>query len=69
MLIFGVVREYQTKALAAPLYAALIRNAQRLGYRECEMSWLLEDNVLMNRSLEALGGARYKTYRMYETGL
>ena len=30
------------------------------------MSWVLEDNVLMNRSIEALGGKRYKTYRIYE---
>jgi hypothetical protein len=30
------------------------------------MSWVLEDNVLMCRSIEALGGTRYKTYRIYE---
>jgi hypothetical protein len=26
----------------------------------------LEDNVLMNRSLEVMGARRYKTYRLYE---
>ena len=33
---------------------------------DCEMSWILEDNVLMNRSLEAMGAKRYKTYRIYD---
>ena len=26
----------------------------------------LEDNVLMNRSLEVMGAKRYKTYRIYD---
>jgi hypothetical protein len=30
------------------------------------MSWVLEDNRLMNRSIKAVGGRRYKTYRIYE---
>ena len=32
-----------------------------LGFGDCEMSWILEDNVLMNRSLEVMGAKRYKT--------
>ena len=44
----------------------LVRNARKLGYGDCEMSWILEDNVLMNRSLEVMGAKRYKTYRIYE---
>ena len=36
------------------------------GIGDCEMSWILEDNVLMNRSLEVMGAKRYKTYRIYE---
>ena len=43
-----------------------VRNARKLGYGDCEMSWILEDNVLMNRSLEVMGAKRYKTYRIYE---
>jgi hypothetical protein len=44
----------------------LVRNARKLGYGDCEMSWILEDNVLMNRSLEVMGAKRYKAYRIYE---
>ena len=66
VLALGVVEEYRTAGVAAAFYAALIRNGRRRGYDLCEMSWILEDNVLMNRSLEAMGARRYKTYRIYE---
>ncbi len=66
VLVLGVVEEYRTAGVAAGFYAELFRQAVRLGYRDCEASWILEDNTLMNRSAEALGGKRYKTYRIYE---
>lgn len=66
VLILGVLEEYRATGVAATLYAALFRNGLRAGYREGEFSWVLEDNVMMNRSLEALGARRYKTYRIYE---
>ena len=58
--------EQVVAGVAAGFYATLIREAQRLGYGDCEFSWVLEDNILMNRSIEGLGARRYKTYRLYE---
>ena len=66
VMALGVVEEFRTAGVAAGFYATLIRQAQRLGYGECEFSWVLEDNILMNRSIESLGARRYKTYRLYE---
>lgn len=66
VLALGVVEEYRASGLAAGFYATLVRNARKLGYGDCEMSWILEDNVLMNRSLEVMGAKHYKTYRIYE---
>jgi GNAT superfamily N-acetyltransferase len=66
IVALGVVEEYRTAGVAAGFYAALIRNAARLNYGLSEMSWILEDNVLMNRSLKAMGAKKYKTYRIYE---
>ena len=66
VLALGVVEEYRASGLVAGFYATLVRNGRELGYGDCEMSWILEDNVLMNRSLEAMGAKRYKTYRIYE---
>jgi GNAT superfamily N-acetyltransferase len=66
VMALGVIEEFRTAGVAAGFYATLIRQAQRLGYGDCEFSWVLEDNILMNRSIEALGAKRYKTYRLYE---
>jgi GNAT superfamily N-acetyltransferase len=66
VLALGVVEEFRPSGLAAAFYANLLRNARKLGMGDCEMSWILEDNVLMNRSLEVMGAKRYKTYRIYE---
>ncbi len=66
VVALGVVEEYRTVGVAAGFYAELIRNARQLGYGLSEMSWILEDNVLMNRSLKAMGAIKYKTYRIYE---
>jgi hypothetical protein len=66
VLALGVVEEYRASGLAAGFYATLVRGARSLGFGDCEMSWILEDNVLMNRSLEVMGAKRYKTYRIYD---
>jgi GNAT superfamily N-acetyltransferase len=66
VLALGVVEEYRASGLAAGFYATLVQNARKLGFGDCEMSWILEDNVLMNRSLEVMGAKRYKTYRIYD---
>jgi GNAT superfamily N-acetyltransferase len=66
VMALGVIDEFRTAGVAAGFYATLIRTAQRLGYGDCEFSWVLEDNILMNRSIESLGARRYKTYRLYE---
>jgi hypothetical protein len=67
VIALGVTEEYRTTGVAAGFYATLVRNALKLGYDgECEMSWILEDNTLMNRSAELMGVKRYKTYRIYE---
>ena len=66
VVALGVVPEHRASGVAAAFYACLVENAKKLGYQRCEMSWILEDNVLMNRSLEVMGAKRYKTYRIYE---
>jgi len=66
VMALGVIDECRTAGVAAGFYATLIKSAQRLGYGDCEFSWVLEDNILMNRSIVSLGARRYKTYRLYE---
>lgn len=66
VVLLGVREEFRTAGVAAGLYTEIIRRGLRLGYQDCEMSWILDDNILMIRSMELLGGKRYKTYRIYE---
>src|ERR1041385_6415231 len=66
VLALGVIESYRTSGVAAAFYANLVRNAQKLGYGDCEMSWILEDNVLMNLPLSVMRAKGYKTYRIYE---
>ena len=44
----------------------MAKEAFRKGYKRCEMSWILEDNAMMNRITQRIGGEIYKTYRIYE---
>jgi GNAT superfamily N-acetyltransferase len=66
VLALGIEKQYQSSGVGAAFYATLVQNARKLGYGDCEMSWILEDNKLMNRALEVMGAKRYKTYRIYD---
>ncbi len=65
-LIGGVMREYRETGIIAVLYYETEMANLRLGYEWCELGWNLEDNELINRFDEAIGGKLYKKYRIYE---
>jgi hypothetical protein len=53
---------------------SLILETMRTGieefdYQGAELSWTLEDNTLVNRMIERVGGRRYKTYRIFSKEL
>lgn len=45
------------------------KEALEMGYKQIELSWILEDNLPMRRINESLGAKPYKTYRIYEKAL
>lgn len=65
LMMAGIEEEYQKKGLDALLYLESARNARDLGYRDSEISWLLEDNILVIRAAEMMGGTLSKKYRLY----
>jgi GNAT superfamily N-acetyltransferase len=67
--LLGLAPDYQNLGLAAVLYEEIFRRGTALGYRGAEFSWILEDNQMANRAGQAMGGRRYKTYRIYEMSL
>ncbi len=69
ILLLGVRPQYQRRGIETLLYVEVFRRGWHLGYRRAEMSWILEDNHLMQKGVEAMGGRRYKTYRIWQREL
>jgi len=69
----GVRRRYHDTLLGAALVFAVIKEIQepalKLGIREIELSWILEDNKGMRNIIESMTGRIYKTYRIYSKQL
>ena len=61
------VRKYA--ALSVFLYAEMNEGAKRLGFREGELGWTLEDNGRVNAGIQMMGARLYKTYRVYERAI
>jgi ribosomal protein S18 acetylase RimI-like enzyme len=69
VLTLGVKQAYRSKGLESALLIEGLKVGFDAGVRESEASWILEDNVMMCRVLEAIGGRPYKRYRIYERTL
>jgi GNAT superfamily N-acetyltransferase len=66
ILLLGVKHSFQKKGIEGLLYIEIFKRGTRRGYPQGECSWILENNLLMQHGIEAMGGKRYKTYRIYE---
>jgi len=69
LITLGIKQGYRRRGIDAVLYLDTIRIARELGYEGGEISWTLEDNHLVNRAIESMGGRRSKTYRIFERDL
>jgi len=66
VVAMGVKPAYRKRGLEAVLFAQGLRALLRAGFETAELSWILEENVLVQRATEIFGANRYKTYRLYE---
>jgi hypothetical protein len=66
VLTMGVKEQYRKKGIEGMLYLESFKAAMRKGYERAEMSWVLEDNTLMQKGCMLMGGKLYKKYRIYE---
>lgn len=69
VMLLGIKPDFQKKGVEGLLYVETFRNGIKKGYHRAECSWILEENVLMQHGIEAMGGKRNKTYRIYEIPL
>ena len=65
LIALGVVEKYRRSGIAEMLVLRIIEEAMIKRGITGELSMTLEDNVMINRFLEAIGAERYKTYRIY----
>ena len=65
VMLLGVKHAFQKKGVEGLLYFETFRRGTQKGYFQAECSWILEKNLLMQHGIEAMGGKRYKTYRIY----
>ena len=68
-IALGIVGGWQKRGIAPILIVEAYDRVRRRGYKEGELSWVLEDNHLMNNTIENLGFELYKRYRIYQQAL
>jgi len=66
VITMGGILEFQNLGLGSIFLDEIYRRGPAAGFPTGEMSWVLENNVMMNRAAELIGGRRTKTYRIYE---
>jgi len=73
LIILGIRKKWRNvrkyAALSAFMYAEMNEGGKKLGIREGELGWTLEDNGRVNAGILTMGAKRYKTYRVYEKSI
>ena len=68
-ILMGVLEEYRNSGIETAMYAELVERCCELGFREVEMSLIVENNHAMRNSLKHFPLKIYKTYRIFEKQL
>lgn len=66
VITMGVIKEYQGRGIDTLFYYHQYKNGLPKKLFRGEFSWVLENNTMMIRVAEMLGGRIYKTYRLYD---
>jgi GNAT superfamily N-acetyltransferase len=69
LILLGIRSDYRRRGIDSLLFVATKRAALEQGYFHGEIGWTLEDNVLVNRAIEAMEGHKVATYRVYQRTL
>jgi ribosomal protein S18 acetylase RimI-like enzyme len=66
LITLGIKKGYRNRGIDAVMFAESLGALLKAGYRNCEISWILEDNMMVQRPIRLFEGRVYKTYRIYE---
>ena len=66
LITLGIKKAYRSRGIDAVMFAESLKAMLAAGYQECEVSWILEDNVMVQRPIDLFDGKVYKRYRIFE---
>ncbi len=71
LLLLGIKEKYRNKGVDALLFREGFINVKEKykRFKRVEFSWILEDNIPVQRLVEMIGAQLYKKYRVYEKKL
>jgi GNAT superfamily N-acetyltransferase len=70
MIVLDVLEKYRRRGIAEMLILKTLEFGRDVaGYTGGELGWTLEDNYLVNQTIEAVGAKKYKIYRIYDKQL
>ncbi len=70
MAVLGVLEGFRRRGVSELLILQTLDHGKNvLKYTGAELSWTLEDNDMVNRTIERVGAERYKTYRVFGRSL
>lgn len=67
--ILGVLEEYRGRGIDSLFYVETARQLLAKGYEWIDLSLVAENNVMMNRMVQRVGGTVYRHYRTYQKAL
>ena len=65
LFTFGLLPEYRKRGLESLMLVETVERAQKLGIEGGEVSWTLEDNHLINRTIEAMDAKLDRKHRIF----
>jgi hypothetical protein len=65
-LLFGIKDGWRRRGIDALLVWETFQQAEALGYQSAELGWVVDDDQLMNRTIQATGARKVKTYRVFQ---
>jgi len=66
VIALGTKAAWRNKGLESVMLSEGFKTGAKLGFKDAEASWVLEDNEPMVRLMGIFGGNVYKRYRLYE---
>lgn len=66
VITLGTKAAWRNKGLESVMLSEGFKTGAKVGFKDAEASWILEDNEPMVRLMGVFGGNVYKSYRLYE---